>query len=82
MAEETKPFDLTVHVVNQKTKRIEKVQPYIRHCEKLPEGGSQVLYERDGKFYHENNGEVPVSDEDNFILQARKKKEDPQKKRA
>lgn len=70
--QEIKEFDLTVHVADPKTKKIVKVQPYIRHAEKIPEGGSRILYERDGRFYHENNGTVEVPEEDNFILKARK----------
>lgn len=74
--EEVKPFDLVVHVAHPQTKKIIKVQPYIRHAERLPEGGSRVIYERDGKFYHENNGEVEIREEDNFVLKGKKAAEE------
>ena len=71
--EEIKPFDLTVHVKDTKTQKIIKVQPYVRHCHKI-EGQSNVLFEREGQFFHENNGTIPVADEDNFVLKARASK--------
>lgn len=79
--EEVKEFDLTVHVADPKTKKIIKVQPYIRHAEKIDEGGSRVLYERDGKFYHENNGTIEIREEDNFVLNSRKKAQEAQKEK-
>lgn len=64
--QEIKPFDLNVSIRDPKTRQTTKVQPYIRHARKVTGGASEVLYERDGKFYHENNGDVPIKDEQNW----------------
>lgn len=56
MENEIKPFDLKVHHIDPKSKRIVKSSPYIRHAH--AEHG--VMFERNGKFYYENGKEVPA----------------------
>lgn len=65
--QEIQPFDLQVQIRDPKTRQTVKVQPYIRHARKVTGGASEVLYERDGKFYHENNGDTPCKESDNWV---------------
>jgi hypothetical protein len=48
-------FDMRVEIVDAKTGKLLKYQPYVRHAHR----DKGVVYERDGKFYYENGIENP-----------------------
>ena len=55
-------FDLKVHHMDEKG-RVSRSTPYIRHASR----DKGVIYERDGKFYFENDGQNEVPAELNWV---------------
>lgn len=65
-------FDLRVVIKDARTNKVIRTQPYLRHSDR----NKGVVYERDGKFYHENGKEAknwaPTTvDEDQVQQQAK-----------
>lgn len=58
-------FDLTVHNIDQKTKKLISLNEYKMHTLRVGPGETLHMFERDGKFYWQNNELVP--DKENWI---------------